>query len=290
MHIVQLSDIHVGSGLFKPDLLVAAVEETNALAPDLVAVAGDLTTEGYRHEFEEVRGYLDRLECPNVVVVMGNHDARNVGYRHFEDFFGARERAKTIRVPEGEAKLVALDTTKPDLDEGEVGREHYGWIDAEFRGWDRGPRILVIHHHILAVPGTGRDRNSLRDAGDVMALLRELGVDLVLAGHRHVPYVWSIVGVRVIHSGTVSSLRLRGTMPPSYNLIEVGADEVRVTMRTPGRREAEEPLATFAREAVSTSHFYPAFERFVRFERLPFMDSSRTQGQAPAGGGRSIGR
>jgi hypothetical protein len=169
MRIVQLSDIHVGSGLFKPDLLVAAIEETNALAPDLVAVAGDLTTEGYRHEFEEVRAHLDRLACPNIVVVMGNHDARNVGYRHFEDFFGARERAVTIAVPEGEAKLVALDTTKPDLDEGEVGREHYGWIDAEFRGWDRGPRILVIHHHILAVPGTGRDRNSLRDAGDVMA-------------------------------------------------------------------------------------------------------------------------
>jgi 3',5'-cyclic-AMP phosphodiesterase len=137
------------------------------------------------------------------------------------------------------------------------------------------------------VPGTGRDRNSLRDAGDVMALLRELNVDMVLAGHRHVPYVWSIVGVRVIHSGTVSSLRLRGTMPPSYNLIEVGPDQVRVTMRAPGRRDAEEPLASFAREAVRTSRFYPAFERFVRFERLPFMDSSSAQGHPPATGGTS---
>jgi Icc protein len=278
MRIVQLSDIHVGSGLFKRDLLDAAVEETNELAPDLVAIAGDLTTEGYRHEFEEVGGYLAGLECPNLVVVMGNHDARNVGYRHFEDLFGARERAETIRVPEGEAKLVALDTTKPDLDEGEVGREHYAWIDAEFRSWNRGPRILVIHHHILAVPGTGRDRNSLRDAGDVMALLRELRVDLVLAGHRHVPYVWSIAGVRIIHSGTVSTLRLRGTMPPSYNLIELDSEQVRVTMRTPAQRERDEPLATFAREAVSTSQFYPAFERFVRFERLPFMDSPAAPG------------
>jgi 3',5'-cyclic-AMP phosphodiesterase len=273
MRIVQLSDIHVGSSLFRRELLVAAIDEINALAPDLVAVAGDLTTDGYRHEFEEVHAYLERLESRSVVV-MGNHDARNVGYRHFEDLFGVRERAETIPVPEGEAKVVALDTTKPDLDEGEVGREHYAWIDSEFRGWDRGPRILVIHHHILAVPGTGRDRNSLRDAGDVMALLRELEVDMVLAGHRHVPYVWSIVGVRVIHSGTVSSLRLRGTMPPSYNLIELDGAQVRITMRTPGRRDADEPLASFAREAVTTSHFYPAFERFVRFERLPFMGSS----------------
>jgi 3',5'-cyclic-AMP phosphodiesterase len=111
---------------------------------------------------------------------------------------------------------VVLDSTKPDLDEGEVGREHYAWFDSEFRYWARGPKLLVIHRHILAVPGTGRDVNILQDAGDVMAMLRELKVDMVLAGHRHVPYVWSISGVRVVHSGAASSWRVRGTMPPSY--------------------------------------------------------------------------
>ena len=184
---MQMSDIHVGSGLFRPDLLEATIEETNALDPDLVAVAGDLTMEGYRWEFEAARGYLDRIECDNVVYVPGNHDAKNVGYRHFEDFFGMRESTTTVPFDDGEAKVVALDSTKPDLDEGEVGREHYGWLDSEFRNWTRGPKILIIHHHILAVPGTGRDVNNLRDTGDVMAILRELKVDMVLSGHRHVP-------------------------------------------------------------------------------------------------------
>jgi 3',5'-cyclic AMP phosphodiesterase CpdA len=137
VRIVQMSDIHVGSGLFRPDLLTAAVEEANALAPDLVAIAGDITMEGYAWEFEEAKGYLDRLTCPYVVKVMGNHDAKNVGYRSFEDLFGMREGAHVIPVPEGEAKVVALDSTKPDLDEGEVGREHYAWLDSEFRDWDR---------------------------------------------------------------------------------------------------------------------------------------------------------
>jgi 3',5'-cyclic-AMP phosphodiesterase len=67
--------------------------------------------------------------------------------------------------------------------------EHYGWLDAELRRWTERPRIVVIHHHILAVPGTGRDVHNLRDAADVMAIPRELEVDLVLSGHRHVPYV-----------------------------------------------------------------------------------------------------
>ncbi len=93
MRIVQMSDIHTGSGLFRSELLDAAVRETNALAPDLVAVAGDLTSEGYRWEFEEAKAYLDRLDCPNVVIVPGNHDAQSVGYRHFEDLFGPRHDA-----------------------------------------------------------------------------------------------------------------------------------------------------------------------------------------------------
>ena len=263
-----MSDLHVGADLFQPELLTAAIRETNELAPDLVVVAGDLTMEGYRGEFEECRRYLDELACPNVVVTMGNHDARNVGYRHFEDVFGGRESVHTVELSEGRAKVVAIDSTKPDLDEGEVGREHYGWVDAELRGWTEGPRIVVIHHHILAVPGTGRDVNNLRDAGDFMAILRELEVDLVLSGHRHVPYVWSISGVRVVHSGTVSTLRVRGTMPPSYNVIELDADDVSIALRYPGRgAEGEEPLARFAREPVTTSQFYPELERFVRYDR-----------------------
>jgi 3',5'-cyclic-AMP phosphodiesterase len=272
VRIVQISDIHVGAGLFRPELLDAAIEETNALEPDLVAIAGDLTMEGYRWEFEEAKGYLDRLECQNVVVVPGNHDAKNVGYRHFEEFFGLREGAVTVNVPEGEAKIVALDSTKPDLDEGEIGREHYAWIDSEFRNWERGPKIVIVHHHILAVPGTGRDVNNLRDAGDVMAIFRELKVDMVLSGHRHVPYVWSISGVRVVHSGTASSMRVRGTMPPSYNVIEIDDQSVRITLKQPAKgKEGEDPLASFARAPVSTSEFYPDFERFVLYDRLPFI-------------------
>jgi 3',5'-cyclic-AMP phosphodiesterase len=286
VRIVQMSDIHVGSGLFRPELLDAAIEETNGLEPDLVAIAGDLTMEGYRWEFEEARAYLDRIECPNVVVIPGNHDAKNVGYRHFEEFFGMREGTATVAVPEGEAKVVAIDSTKPDLDEGEVGREHYGWIDSEFKNWDRGPRIVMIHHHILAVPGTGRDVNNLRDAGDVMAILRELKVDMVLSGHRHVPYVWSISGVRIIHSGTASSMRVRGTMPPSYNVIELDEESVRIRLKQPGKgKEGEEPLASFSRKPVTTSEFYPDFERFVIFDRLPFLKPATDEPSPPASAG-----
>ena len=51
--IAQLSDIHCGSPFFDPQLLRHAVEEVRALAPDLVLIGGDLTTDGYAHEFRD---------------------------------------------------------------------------------------------------------------------------------------------------------------------------------------------------------------------------------------------
>jgi 3',5'-cyclic AMP phosphodiesterase CpdA len=64
--------------LFRPDLLRAAVAEANEPAPDLVVIAGDLTGEGYRGEFEHCRRFLDKLTCPGVVVTIGLSDyARN---------------------------------------------------------------------------------------------------------------------------------------------------------------------------------------------------------------------
>ncbi len=273
VRIIEMSDIHVGTSFFDPCLMDAAIDETNAFEPDLVAIAGDLTTKGYREEFEEAKSYLDRLECEKVIVVPGNHDGHNVGYYHFEDLFGDRERSLTLSIPEGEAKVVALDSSEPDLDEGQVGREHYAWLDSEFRGWDRGPKILVIHHHLLDIPGTGRDRNILRDAGDILAILRDLKVDLVLAGHRHVPYAFSLSNTLIIHSGTVSSKRVRGFMPPSYNQIELDSEEIRITLRYPG--EGQEPLVSGSWRPLANIEFHPQLERYVRYDRLPFLFSSQ---------------
>lgn len=56
----------------------------------------------------------------------------------------------------------------------------------------------------MPIPGTGRERNQVLDAGDVLSLLRQAEVDLVLSGHRHVPYVWPVAGMLLVHSGTVS--------------------------------------------------------------------------------------
>jgi 3',5'-cyclic AMP phosphodiesterase CpdA len=231
--IAQLSDVHVGGGRYRRELLATAIEEINAERPDLVVIAGDITDEGYPDQYPLARQELAALACPEIVRVPGNHDARNVGYLHFEDTFGARDSRLRRTLGDLDVALVAVDSSKPDLDEGEIGREHYGWIAEGFTG-DADLRLFVCHHHLMPIPGTGRERNQVLDAGDVLSLLRQAEVDLVLSGHRHVPYVWPVAGMLLVHSGTVSTLRTRGFPRPAYNLIRVGDGRISVELCVPG--------------------------------------------------------
>jgi 3',5'-cyclic AMP phosphodiesterase CpdA len=249
--IAQLSDIHCGSPYFDPELLSSAVKETIALQPDLVVIGGDLTTDGYAHEFRQAQTFLEPLNDAglNVLVIPGNHDAKNVGYLHFFDAFGRGDVPakgdRAMRLQGGSSngtsspssvKVVAIDSSKPDLAEGEVGRERYDWIRRQFAE-PVDNRIFVLHHHLVPVPGTGRERNTVWDAGDVLALLAASGVHVVLSGHKHVPHVWLVNDVLLVNSGTVSSHRLRGYTRPSYNVVEITPELIRVTLKYPGTGE-----------------------------------------------------
>ena len=226
--IAQISDIHCGGVDFVPNLLERAIREINDLTPDIVICSGDLTTFGFKHEYVLAKSYLDQIECESVVVIPGNHDSRNVGYVHFEDMFG--DRNSVLRL--GGVTVVAVDSTEPDLDHGQIGRGRYGWIEQEF-ATPAELRIFVLHHHLLPVPGTGRERNVVYDAGDVIECLQRAGVDLVLSGHKHVPYAWRLENLFVVNAGTVSSQRLRGKTRPCYNVIEVTDRHVDVWRKYP---------------------------------------------------------
>lgn len=259
--IAQISDIHCGHAMFDGDLLDHAIKEILELAPDLVVVAGDLTSEGYQPQFRQAKRYLDRLDSLEMLVIPGNHDLMNVGFLHFRDAFGKSDRVVRLPFsahdesqPRRYASVVAVNSSKPDLAEGEVGHTRYDWIRKSYE-WPDDYRIFVMHHHLVSVPGTGRERNIVWDAGDMLALLTELNVSLVLCGHKHVPNVWQVGEMLLINSGTASSHRVRGYTRPSYNVIEIygGTDErarrrsdrtlpgdvdrVRVVQRYPGMGE-----------------------------------------------------
>lgn len=237
--------------MFDENLMNSAIDEICELKPDLVVMAGDLTSEGYAPQFRQAKRYLDRLSDFEMVVIPGNHDLMNVGFLHFRDAFGKSDRVMRIPFatkdghPQRYATVVAVNSSKPDLADGEVGHIRYDWIRQSYE-WPDDYRIFVIHHHLVSVPGTGRERNIVWDAGDVLALLTELDVDLVMSGHKHVPNVWQFGEMLLVNSGTCSSHRVRGYTRPSYNVIEITDERVRIVQRYPGVGEIV--AATYVRD------------------------------------------
>ena len=237
--IAQISDIHCGSPHFVPSLLERSIAEINELAPDVVVVSGDLTADGFRDEYELAREYIDRLETDDPIVIPGNHDSRNVGYVHFEELFGER---RSERHTDG-VSVVAIDSTEPDVDHGTIGRGRYGWIEERFASQEAFLRVFVLHHHLLPVPGTGRERNVVHDAGDALECLLRSGVRLVLSGHKHVPYAWRLEDLFVVNAGTASTTRVRGKTKPCYNVIEATREKVTVFRKYPFHDR--EPIISF---------------------------------------------
>src|SRR5207253_11069850 len=110
--IAHFSDLHCGSPHFQADLLERAIEEISELRPDVVVISGDLTTDGYKGEYEMAREFVDRIESRDLIVIPGNHDSRNVGYVHFEELFGPRA---SVLHKQG-VTIGAEDSSAPDLD------------------------------------------------------------------------------------------------------------------------------------------------------------------------------
>ena len=215
--IIHLSDLHVASLHFLPEMLENVIKKINIIDPDLIVITGDLTDDGYIYEYEEALKYINKIKCDKKLIIPGNHDARNCGYTIFEESFGNRKSCFHIN----NITIIGIDSSIPDIDDGHVGRETYKYIKDNFNSHPDNFKIFALHHHLISIPMCGRERDVPVDAGDVLNLLNELKVNLVLCGHKHVPWIWKLNDMIILNAGTVSTSRTKARIKQSYNLIEI---------------------------------------------------------------------
>lgn len=159
--IVQLSDLHIGNFDTRARGFKWA-RHANRLAPDLVAVTGDLVTVGTRF-YEDVGDILGELRAKDgVFVSMGNHDQWDpeTFCRVIESKGPSVLRNEHRVVRRGSAELVVagLDDWSTDRDD----------IDRTLAERPEGaPTVLLSHYPEFFEEAARRD------------------VDLVLSGHTH---------------------------------------------------------------------------------------------------------
>ena len=229
MIIVQLSDLHVGSQ-FQPEVFETALKEINELNPDVIVITGDLTNEGLRKEYEKCKTLLDKFKKKKIISISGNHDYRNTGYLLFKKYFPF----ETVTELDDDIVLVTVGTSRPDRNEGEVGYRQNLWLERTMKKYKDKIKIVAMHHHLVAIPDTGSDQLTVVDAGDVLRTILDTGVDLVLCGHKHRPWIWNFGKLMVVNGGAVTSDRVRGLFENTYNIISISNKKIQVDLKIVG--------------------------------------------------------
>jgi hypothetical protein len=165
--IVQLSDIHVGPVIRRP-FVEKLVGEVKALAPDLVAVTGDLV-DGSVAELRSEVAPLAELEAPHgVFFVTGNHEymsGADPWSAHVEDELGMTAlRNRHVVLEKDGARLVLAgieDAMAPRF--GGVTD-----LDAALRGRDPALPVILLAHQPRSVEQAAA-----------------AGVALQISGHTH---------------------------------------------------------------------------------------------------------
>jgi uncharacterized protein len=171
--IVQISDLHIGATIGRA-FVEDVVRRCNALAPDIVAITGDLVDGSVDSLWDAVSGLGQLKARHGVYFVTGNH----------EFFSGARQWIEAlprlgIRVLGNER--VAIDSGGGGFDlagvhdhsAGRIQPGHGPNLTQALAGRDPGRELVLLAHQPKAVSEAAR-----------------MGVGLQLSGHTHGGQIW----------------------------------------------------------------------------------------------------
>ena len=233
-------------------VLEQIVTDMKAHHPSHVAMTGDIANLGLPAEFQLARNWLETLGAPEEVsFVPGNHDAYVRGsLPHLARTFApwttgegsAGEGFPYLRI-RGEVALVGLSSAVPTplfVAAGYLGRRQLRaaerlLVETGRRGL---VRVVMLHHP----PQTTASQlgRGLVDAGDLAALIRRAGAELIVHGHNHRLCLARMEGPKglVPVVGVPSASVVRGTPHhrAGYHLFEIsgGGTDCKIAARARG--------------------------------------------------------
>jgi 3',5'-cyclic AMP phosphodiesterase CpdA len=239
--IVHLSDLHFGR--LDQRLIAPLLTTINAIAPDLVAISGDLTQRARESQFAEAGRFLESLRFPRLVVP-GNHDVPLYDFpRRFFTPFARYQRmiARDLEPVHADSEVVAIGLNsarsltfgRGRLNDGQIGR-----AVERLRGLPPSLIKIIVTHHPFDLPVDYASEHLVGRARMAMGQLASVGADLFLAGHLHVSHIghtaerYKIAGhsALVVQAGTLST-RQRGEAN-AFNVLRVERPRIIVARHT----------------------------------------------------------
>lgn len=233
--LLQVSDPHFGTE--RPRVVAALERFSQALRPDLLLLSGDITQRARPAQFAAARAFVDRLDVPAWLAIPGNHDIPlyNLGarllrpYGHFNDAFGP---ALEGEYESDSLLLLALNTTRWWRHmHGEVSAAQVERVAQRLARARPGQCRVVAVHQPVAVTRPQDQVNLLRGHEHAVRRWAEAGLDVVMGGHIHLPFIvplrerWPELPrpMWAVQAGTALSTRVRAGMENSVNVLRLGA-------------------------------------------------------------------
>jgi 3',5'-cyclic AMP phosphodiesterase CpdA len=255
--LLQISDPHFGTE--QPLVVEALLRLANTLQPDLVVMSGDITQRARRAQFSAARAFVGTFGATPFVVVPGNHDiplynlfARVAHpYANYRRVFG--DDLEPV-FESAELLVIGVNTTRAyRRKDGEVSVQQ---VERVARRLDhataRQLRVVVTHQPVVAARANDI-RNLLHGREHAIERWSQAGVDLILGGHIHLPYVAPLhVAYKdlprqmwTVQAGTSLSSRVRGTVPNSVNVIDYDASNTSARRAIVTRWDFNQASASF---------------------------------------------
>jgi len=243
-HLSSLNGVHLGDLLNKrlfgylswqrrrrhlhqPHILEALVHDLGTMAPDHIAVTGDLTQVGLPDEFRQAADWLRKLGTPDrVTVIPGNHD--NYVAAPWQDTFQAwapylagddgvaTDLYPSLRI-RGPLALISLSSGRPSaplLAVGSLGQRQLTLLEELLQQTRRRGLLRVVLLHHPPVPGSTAWRKRLTDARQFAEVIARQGAALILHGHAHYCMMRELAaGVQSVPVIGVSSASASDTKP-----------------------------------------------------------------------------
>lgn len=180
--------------IHRPQIADDIVRDVRGMAPDHIAMTGDLVNLSLADEYRRARAWLEALGSPHdVTVVPGNHDAYvgavvNSPAAYWGDYMRGDDESQGFPFVRrrGNVALVALSTampTGPFMATGRLGQSQLAKLAGALDGTRGLFRIVLIHHPPLSPPK--RHMRRLVDAVDLRRVLADHGAELLIHGHDH---------------------------------------------------------------------------------------------------------
>lgn len=251
--LLQVSDPHFGTE--RPAVVDALVRLALTLKPQVLLLSGDITQRATRAQFAAAAAFVQRLQVPHCLAVPGNHDIPlwHLPLRLLQPYARYRAAFGAVLEPSldtDDLLLLALNTTRWWRHaDGQLSAAQVDRVVRRLALARPGQRRVVMVHQPLVVTRPEDEKNRLHGHAAALQAWGAAGVDLVVGGHIHLPFVQPLAGGGwAVQAGTAVSSRVRAGADNSVNLIRIDA-------------------ASAERAVVERWDHDPAQRKFVRRER-----------------------